>query len=320
MEALKSGTKYALVNPRNHQVADNSTRAKSLTRSRSRPGRTGSPVCSSSTKTIADNQPECRGHGGDKSLRDRGYACLDRARFDFHCGACGALPERRDFSRHRSPSGCGGRHGIERHVARERDQAERGTRLGPLVAAWRTGVKPVWKIVTKSGSNSLRRADHKVLTTAGWVPVEDLVPSVHKLLIQSGEGKFPEHQKLPFKPSNIYIGENGKATVLDLPTEWSRELGSSWGGCRRRWLRSGDKNCRVGFTFANSDAPVFATLRPILNRWYGRNIRRGQLSNGLATVSYHSRSRRNFDETAQSVRASEPEGGAPCDVSAVPTI
>src|SRR3989475_446664 len=55
------------------------------------------------------------------------------------------------------------------------------------------------------------------------------------------------------------------------------------------WLRSGDKNCRVGFTFAKSDAPVFATLRPILNRWYGRNIRGVKMANGVYHLSYHSR-------------------------------
>src|SRR5256886_5182820 len=171
-----------------------------------------------------------------------------------------------------------------------RDEAERGTRLGPMVAAWRTGVKPVWKVATKSGLELSATADHKVLTTAGWVPIEDLVPGVHKLLIQSGEGKFPEDRELPFKPSNVYIGENGKATVLNLPAEWSRELGLVLGWLvGDGWLRSGDKNCRVGLTLAKSDAPGFATLRPILNRWHGGNIRGAKMPNGVYHLSYHSR-------------------------------
>src|SRR5438309_8488132 len=171
-----------------------------------------------------------------------------------------------------------------------RDEAERGTRLGPMVAAWRTGVKPVWKVATKSGFELTATADHKVLTTAGWVSIDELVPGAHKLLIQSGEGRFPEDKQLPFKPSNIYIGENGKTTMLNLPTEWSRELGLVLGWLvGDGWLRSGDKNCRVGFTFAKSDAPVFATLRPILNRWYGRNIRGVKMANGVYHLSYHSR-------------------------------
>jgi len=174
-----------------------------------------------------------------------------------------------------------------------RDQAERGTRLGPLVAAWRTGVKPVWKIVTKSGFELSATADHKVLTTAGWVPVEDLVPSVHKLLIQSGEGKFPEDQKLPFKPSNIYIEKMGRQQCSIFrpsgPRTWPR-LGVA---CRRRLAPIRRQELPVGFTFANSDAPVFATLRPILNRWYGRNIawgtsfrfRRSYRLRGLVEIS-----------------------------------
>src|SRR2546427_131018 len=67
-----------------------------------------------------------------------------------------------------------------------------------------------WRIATKSGFELTATADHKVLTTEGWLPVEHLVPGVHKLLIQSGEGKFPNDRTLPFKPSNVHIGETGR--------------------------------------------------------------------------------------------------------------
>jgi ribonucleoside-diphosphate reductase alpha chain len=171
-----------------------------------------------------------------------------------------------------------------------RDQAERGTRLGPMVAAWRTGIKPVYRLVSKSGFELTATADHKVLTTEGWLRVEDLIPGSHKLLIQSGEGKFPEGRRLPFTPANVYLGRNGKTTVLNLPTEWSRELGLVLGWLiGDGWLRSGDKDCRVGFTFAIDDAPVFAVLRPILNRWYGRDVRGVKRANGVYHLSYHSR-------------------------------
>ena len=124
-----------------------------------------------------------------------------------------------------------------------RDETDRGTRLGPMVAAWRTGVKPVWRIATKSGFELMATADHKVLTTEGWVQVEDLVPGFHKVLVQSGEGKFPDNRELPFRPTNIYVGENGKTTVLNLPNEWTRELGLALGWLvGDGWLRSGDKN------------------------------------------------------------------------------
>ncbi len=136
------------------------------------------------------------------------------------------------------------------------------------------------------------------------------MPGVHKLLIQSGEGKFSEDRTLPFRPSNVYIGENGKTTVLNLPAEWSRELGLALGWLvGDGWLRSGDENCRVGFTFAKNDAPIFATLRPILNRWYGRNIRGVQRANGVYHLSYHSRFFVEFFERlgVKSVNAGEKE-------------
>ena len=171
-----------------------------------------------------------------------------------------------------------------------RDQAEGGTRLGPMAAAWRTGVKPVWTVTSKSGYNLTATGDHRILTTDGWVAVEDLIPGKHHILIQSGEGRFSEDRTLPFQPANIWVGGNGKTTTLDLPSVWSRELGLVLGWLvGDGWLRSGDRNCRVGFTFARGDAPMLAILRPILNRWYNRPIRGVRRANGVYHLSYHSK-------------------------------
>ena len=110
------------------------------------------------------------------------------------------------------------------------------------------------------------------------------------MLIQSGEGKFSQERRLPFTPTNLYVGANGKTTVLNLPIEWSRELGLALGWLiGDGWLRSGDQNCRVGFTFARNDAAMFATLKPVLNRWYGLDIRGVRRANGVYHLSYHSR-------------------------------
>ncbi len=146
--------------------------------------------------------------------------------------------------------------------------------------------------------------------------VEALIPGVHKLLIQSGEGSFSQDPRLPFTPANLYLGANGKTTVLNLPTEWSRELGLALGWLiGDGWLRSGDKNCRVGFTFAKSDAPVFATLRPILNRWYGRNIRGVKRANGVYHLSYHSKFFVEFFEHlgVTSVDSADKEAATPAE-------
>ncbi|HLA47520.1 MAG TPA: ribonucleotide reductase N-terminal alpha domain-containing protein [Thermoplasmata archaeon] len=170
------------------------------------------------------------------------------------------------------------------------DQAARGTRLGPITGAWSSGVKPVWRLVTKSGLELTATADHKILTTEGWVRVEELVAGKDILLLQSGPGKFPEEPSLPFRPTNVYVGGNGKTTTLNLPSVWSEDLGLALGWLvGDGWIRAGDRNCRVGFTFSKTDAPIFATLRPILNRWYGKAVRAVQRSNGVYHLSYHSK-------------------------------
>ena len=126
------------------------------------------------------------------------------------------------------------------------DEAESGTRLGPVVGTWCTGVKPVWRLETKQGFELRLTGDHKVLTSEGWLKVDNLEPGRHSLLIQSGDGAFSSDRKLPFRPANIFLDRNGKVTRLNLPDEWSRELGFALGWLvGDGWLRSGDRNCRV---------------------------------------------------------------------------
>src|SRR2546425_6459320 len=60
-----------------------------------------------------------------------------------------------------------------------RDEAERGTRLGPMGAAWRNRVKHVRQVATQSGFQLTATADHKGLTTAGCVSIHELVPGAH---------------------------------------------------------------------------------------------------------------------------------------------
>src|SRR5438876_8759837 len=291
MEAVKARTKYDLVNPRNHQVTGQLDAREVLDKIAFQAWKNGEPGLffidennrRQPTPNVADMEATNPCVTGDTLVSTGlGLIPIEEIADRYPNGGISLVTDRRVPAEVVTES-----NGM---LLASRDEAERGTRLGPMVAAWRTGVKPVWKVATKSGFELSATADHKVLTTAGWVSIEELVPGVHKLLIQSGEGRCPEHRELPFKPSNVYIGENGKTTVLNLPTEWSRELGLVLGWLvGDGWLRSGDKNCRVGFTFAKSDAPVFATLRPILNRWYGRNIRGVKMANGVYHLSYHSR-------------------------------
>src|SRR5256885_2186544 len=311
MEAVRTDTKYDLVNPRNHQVVGQLDAREVLDRIAFQAWKNGEPGLffidennrRQPTPNVADMEATNPCVTGDTLVStELGLIPIADLAERYPNGGISLVTDRRVPAEIVTEA-----NGM---LLASRDEAEGGTRLGPMVAAWNTGVKPVWRMTTKSGFELTATADHKVLTTEGWLPVEDLVPGAHKLLIQSGEGKFGNDPTLPFEPLNVHIGGNGKATVLNLPTEWSRELGLVLGWLvGDGWLRSGDKNCRVGFTFARNDAPMFATLRPILNRWYARNIRGVQRANGVYHLSYHSRFFVDFFALlgVKSVDASEKE-------------
>ncbi|HEX9566240.1 MAG TPA: ribonucleotide reductase N-terminal alpha domain-containing protein [Thermoplasmata archaeon] len=311
MDALKAGAKYDIVNPRSKQVVGQQDAGEVLDKIAFQAWKNGEPGLffidennrRQPTPNVADMEATNPCVTGDTLVStELGLIPISDLAERYPDGGISLVTDRRAPAEVVTES-----NGM---LLASRDEAERGTRLGPMVAAWKTGVKPVWRVTTKSGFELTATADHKVLTTEGWVRVEDLVPGVHKLLIQSGEGKFRNDREFPFEPSNVHIGGNGKATVLNLPTEWSREVGLVLGWLvGDGWLRSGDKNCRVGFTFARNDAPMFATLRPILNRWYARNIRGVQRANGVYHLSYHSRFFVDFFERlgVKSVDAAEKE-------------
>jgi ribonucleoside-diphosphate reductase alpha chain len=112
----------------------------------------------------------------------------------------------------------------------------------------------------------------------------------HKVLIQSGKGKFSEDKRLPFPVINDFIGDNGKRSRLNLPSEWSKELGQILGWIvGDGWLREGDKNCRLGFTFSKEDKEILDYFKQILNNWYGYDIKEVERENGFFHLSYHSK-------------------------------
>jgi len=291
MEAVKAGTSYDLVNPRSHQVARQLDAREVLDKIAYQAWKNGEPGLffidennrRQPTPHVGDMEATNPCVTGDTLVAtEKGLIPIAELARDYPDGGIRIVTDRRVPAEVVTES-----NGL---LLASKDEAEAGTRLSPTVGAWSSGVKPVWQIRTKSGFELTATADHKVLTTRGWVPVEDLVPGTHELLIQSGEGAFPADHALPFRPANFWVGENGKTTVLNLPSEWSRELGLVLGWLvGDGWLRSGDKDCRVGFTFSRNDAPMFATLRPILNRWYNREIRGVQRSNGVYHLSYHSK-------------------------------
>lgn len=165
-----------------------------------------------------------------------------------------------------------------------------GVSFNRISKAFCVGEKDACKIETESGFEMICTPDHKVLTNDGWVKAKDLDPLKHKILIQSGPGRFCEDFKLPFEVKNQFKGGNGKTTRLALPVNWSKELGRVLGWLiGDGWLRDADENCRVGFTFSEADSKVMDYFKPIINGWYGFDIREVKRENGVYHLSYHSK-------------------------------
>ncbi len=165
-----------------------------------------------------------------------------------------------------------------------------GIGFNKIIKAFCVGEKETYKIETESGYELTCTADHKVLTPEGWVKAIDLDPMIHRISIQSGEGRFNDDVKLPFDAGNEFVGKNGKITRLNLPSDWSKELGQVLGWLvGDGWLRDGDKNRRVGFTFSKQDKNVMDYFKPIINYWYGSDIKEVKRENGVYHLSYHSK-------------------------------
>jgi ribonucleoside-diphosphate reductase alpha chain len=169
-------------------------------------------------------------------------------------------------------------------------QKQFGVSYNEISKAFCVGEKDTCKIETESGYELICTPDHKVHTNDGWVKAEDLDPLRHRVLIQSGLGRFNENFKLPFDVKNQFIGGNGKTTRLSLPDRWSKELGQVMGWLiGDGWLRDVDKDCRVGFTFSEADRKVMDYFKPIINGWYGFDIKEVKRENGVYHLSYHSK-------------------------------
>jgi len=165
-----------------------------------------------------------------------------------------------------------------------------GITFNSISRAFCSGEKEVFKLTTASGYELEATADHKIMTNEGWVKLVDLDKDKHKVLIQSGEGKFSEDKDLPFPVINNFIGENGRRSELNLPSQWSRELGQILGWIvGDGWLREGDENCRLGFTFSKEDKEILDYFKPILNNWYGYDVKEVERENGVYHLSYHSK-------------------------------
>src|SRR5437016_1955606 len=155
-------------------------------------------------------------------------------------------------------------------------------------------------VADMEATNPCITGDTLVSTEQGLIPIAELAER-----FPSGGISLVTDRRVPAE-----VVSESSGMLLASRDEAEREFGLVLGWLvGAGWLRSGDKNCRVGFTFATNDAPMFATLRPILNRWYGRNIRGVQRANGVYHLSYRSRFFVEFFERlgVKSVDAAEKE-------------
>src|SRR3972149_3227459 len=83
-------------------------------------------------------------------------------------------------------------------------------------------------------------------------------------------------------------GGKGRVSRHNLPTEWSRDLGLVLGWLvGDGWLRAGDRNCRVGWSFGARDAEMRDRIQEVVDGWCGRPTRAVERARGVWHVSYH---------------------------------
>jgi ribonucleoside-diphosphate reductase alpha chain len=158
----------------------------------------------------------------------------------------------------------------------------------PISRAFCTGERDTVRVRTKAGFELVCTPDHRLMTTRGWVQAGELRVGADQLFIQSTAGTFETERKLPFEVANEIRGRNGRVYRHALPTEWSRDLGLVLGFLvGDGWLRSGDKNCRLGLTFGAGNQALLEELKGTLDKWYGHPVRAVRRGNGVYRLSYH---------------------------------
>ena len=74
----------------------------------------------------------------------------------------------------------------------------------------------------------------------------------------------------------------------NLPTAWSRDLGLVLGWLvGDGWLRAGDRNCRVGWSFGAGDVEMRDRIQEVVDGWHARPTRAVERARGVWHVSYH---------------------------------
>ena len=147
---------------------------------------------------------------------------------------------------------------------------QNGVQKVKLLRSIKTGYKETLKLETNSGYELIATQDHKILTENNWKQLSE-ISNEDRILIQSGAGSFNKNPKLPFEVNNSIVGENGRKYELNLPTEWSKELGLVLG-----WL-TGDgwlnkKFNQIGLVFSEQDKDAKDIIKPVFESYCNRKI------------------------------------------------
>jgi ribonucleoside-diphosphate reductase alpha chain len=284
MKAVESDGEYDLRNPKDGKVANTLSARRVFDLIVTMAWRNGEPGIVFLDRLNRDNPTPALGEiestnpcivGDALVSTEHGLMAMEDVVTRFKEGGLGIVTDNRALVAQLGLATDGGSFGITPHI---------------ISQAFETGVKEVVRVSTKSGYELEMTSDHRVMTTDGWVCAGDLIPSYHKVLIQSAEGYFNQNNRLPFEHKSVFKGGNGRTYKLPLPEEWSYELGLALGWLvGDGWLRSGDKNCRIGLTFAEDDKEILDYLKPVLNGWYGADISEIKRKNGTYHLSYHSK-------------------------------
>jgi ribonucleoside-diphosphate reductase alpha chain len=132
---------------------------------------------------------------------------------------------------------------------------------------------PVWRLVTSHGIEVIATPNHRFLTTEGYKRLDEL-QFEDTLILQGGEGAWSKERALP----KIVYGERSASRLrvkvargeIELPTEWSAELGEVMGYVLGDgYVRREGASDIVGIAVAEEDQEIAQQLQERFNRWLG---------------------------------------------------
>ncbi|RLJ03275.1 MAG: adenosylcobalamin-dependent ribonucleoside-diphosphate reductase [Candidatus Aenigmatarchaeota archaeon] len=145
-----------------------------------------------------------------------------------------------------------------------------------------TGVKPVYRLLTKEGYEIKVTDNHMFLTPDGWKALKELKEGDY-VCIQM-DGMFSEKRELPDIECIRKLNKKYRKD-LNLPEEWGEDLGFVLGLLiGDGWLRED----RIGFTFSSEETELMERVRSIISVWYG-DVKPVRRENGVYHLSYHAR-------------------------------